>query len=61
MCELDMLALVARGRSNRGLANELRIAEEPANSYLSNVLQKHPASDFTHAVGCALRKVTLDQ
>lgn len=59
--ERDVLALVAQGHSNRGVAHELGIAEETVKSYLSNVLQKLQASDRTHAVVIALRRGILDQ
>ena len=59
--ERDVLALVAQGKSNRGVAQELGIAEETVKSYLSNVLQKLQASDRTHAVVIALRRGILDQ
>ncbi|MCC2957581.1 response regulator transcription factor [Massilia sp. IC2-477] len=58
--ERDVLTLVAKGRSNRGVAQELGIAEETVKSYLSNVLQKLQASDRTHAVVIALRRGILD-
>lgn len=58
--ERDVLALVAQGHSNRGVAQELGLAEETVKSYLSNVLQKLQASDRTHAVVIALRRGMLD-
>lgn len=58
--ECDVLALVAKGHSNRGVAQALGIAEETVKSYLSNVLQKLQASDRTHAVVIALRRGLLD-
>jgi two-component system NarL family response regulator len=57
--EKDVLALVARGRSNREVAADLGIAEETVKSYLSNVLQKLYANDRTHAVAIALRRGIL--
>lgn len=58
--ERDVLTLVAKGRSNRNVAQELGLAEETVKSYLSNVLQKLQASDRTHAVVIALRRGLLD-
>lgn len=59
--EREVLALVAQGHGNRGVAQALGIAEETVKSYLSNVLQKLQASDRTHAVVIALRRGILDQ
>lgn len=58
--ERDVLGLVAQGRSNREVAQELGIAEETVKSYLSNVLQKLQAHDRTHAVVTALKRGMLD-
>lgn len=58
--ERDVLALVAQGLGNRGVAEQLGIAEETVKGYLSNVLQKLQASDRTHAVVIALRRGMLD-
>lgn len=58
--ERDVLALVARGFSNRRTADRLGIGEETVKGYLSNIMQKLHASDRTHAVVIALQRGMLD-
>ncbi len=58
--ERDVLALVAQGHSNRGVAAELGLAEETIKSYLSNILQKLQTGDRTEAVVIALRRGLID-
>ena len=61
--EVDVLAEVARGRSNREIANELSISEETVKSHVSSVLAKLQLTDRTQAAifGLQARLVPLDQ
>lgn len=53
--ELDVLRLVARGRSNKEIAADLGISDETVKSHMSNVMQKLEAGDRAHAVTEAIR------
>ena len=58
--ELDVLALVAEGRTNRQIATELFITEKTAGHHVSNVLSKLGAASRTEAAAIAHRAgVTL--
>jgi DNA-binding NarL/FixJ family response regulator len=61
--ELDVLALVAKGRSNRQIAKELSIAERTAQAYISSMLAKLQITSRTQAALWALRHgiVPLDE
>jgi DNA-binding NarL/FixJ family response regulator len=54
--EIEVLALVAAGNSNRRIAAHLSINEETAKTHLRNILSKLHAHDRTHAVTLALRR-----
>jgi DNA-binding NarL/FixJ family response regulator len=54
--EIEVLALVAAGNSNRRIAAHLSINEETAKTHLRNILAKLRAHDRTHAVTLALRR-----
>jgi DNA-binding NarL/FixJ family response regulator len=58
--ERDVLALVAKGCSNRLVAEQLGIGHDTVKGYLSNILQKLHATDRTHAVVLAIRQGLLD-
>jgi LuxR family transcriptional regulator, maltose regulon positive regulatory protein len=51
--EAEVLAYVARGRSNREIAEDLFIAEVTVKSHLSRILRKLDAGSRTHAVARA--------
>lgn len=61
--ELEVLGLVAVGRSNKRIANALYIAEGTVKVHLKNILSKLVVSDRTEAVTTALRRgmIHLDQ
>jgi NarL family two-component system response regulator LiaR len=53
--EMEVLTLVARGRSNRAIAEELFIGEETVKTHMSNILAKLHLDDRTQAAVYALR------
>ena len=61
--ELDVLARIARGRSNHEIAVELTIGEQTVKTHVSNILSKLHLSDRTQAAIYALQKrlVPLDE
>lgn len=54
--ELEVLALVAGGHSNKRIASELSIAEETAKAHVKSIIAKLQANDRTHAVTLALAR-----
>jgi len=54
--ELDVLRGVARGRSNKIIADELSISEHTVKNHLKSILSKLDADDRTHAVTIALKR-----
>jgi DNA-binding NarL/FixJ family response regulator len=54
--ELEVLALVARGRSNKEIAQTLFISDKTARNHVSNCLVKLGARDRTEAVTTAIRR-----
>jgi DNA-binding NarL/FixJ family response regulator len=54
--ELEVLGLIAHGRSNKLIAYDLSINEETAKTHVKNILAKLHANDRTHAVTLALRR-----
>ena len=54
--ELDVLRGVARGRSNKIIADELLISEHTVKNHLKSILSKLAADDRTHAVTIALKR-----
>lgn len=61
--ELEVLARIARGRSNHEIALELLIGEQTVKTHVSNILSKLHLADRTQAAIYALQKrlVPLDQ
>jgi two-component system NarL family response regulator len=53
--ELEVLALVAKGRSNKEIASALGVSDETVKTHVSNVMQKLNAQDRAHAVTEAIR------
>jgi DNA-binding NarL/FixJ family response regulator len=53
--ELEVLALIARGRSNKAIARELGMAEKTAKNHVSNILGKLGVDDRTQAALYAVR------
>lgn len=54
--ELQILTLIAGGRSNKWIAHELAISEDTVKGHVSSVLSKLNANDRTHAVTLAIRR-----
>jgi DNA-binding CsgD family transcriptional regulator len=51
--EVEVLALVARGRSNRELARALSISEHTAANHVKNILRKTRCANRTEAASYA--------
>jgi two-component system, NarL family, response regulator LiaR len=58
--ELEVLALIARGRANKLIALELGVAERTVNAHVSNILGKLGLSDRTQAALYAVREGLVD-
>ena len=58
--ELDVLRGIAKGRSNKIIADSLNISEHTVKNHLKNILSKLDASDRTHAVMIALKRGFLE-
>jgi DNA-binding CsgD family transcriptional regulator len=54
--ELDVLSLVAEGRSTREIAAALWVTEETVKSHVSRVLRRLKARTRAHAVAIAYRE-----
>jgi DNA-binding CsgD family transcriptional regulator len=59
--ERDVLALVATGRSNREIGQQLFISAKTVSVHISNLLAKLGASSRTEAVAIARRRGQLDE
>jgi LuxR family transcriptional regulator, maltose regulon positive regulatory protein len=58
--ELDVLRLVARGRTNRQIAERLTVSEHTVHRHVSNILRKLDSSSRAAAVARAAREGLLD-
>jgi two-component system, NarL family, response regulator len=60
--ELEVLNYIAKGASNKDIANALCISEETVRFHMKNILQKFRVKDRTHAVIVAIQKglITVD-
>lgn len=58
--EIELLTLVAHGRSNREVAEELSISENTVKFHMKNIIQKLHASNRTEAVTVAMSEGILD-
>jgi DNA-binding NarL/FixJ family response regulator len=54
--ELEVLGLIARGRSNKLIARELGVSEKTVKTHVSNLLGKLGVSDRTQAALYAVRE-----
>ena len=57
--EIEVLALVARGASNKGIARQLHISESTVKTHLIHIFGKLGVTDRTAAVTTALRQNIL--
>ncbi len=58
--ELEVLALVARGKQNKEIAAELVITERTVKYYVSSILAKLGAGNRTEAVAIAVQRGLVD-
>ena len=54
--EIEVLKLIAKGCSNKIIADRLEISEDTVKGHVSNILEKLRANDRTHAVTIALHR-----
>ena len=54
--EIDVLCLIAQGRANKEIANELGLSEPTVKTYVARLLAKLGAPDRTRAVTMALER-----
>jgi DNA-binding NarL/FixJ family response regulator len=54
--EIEVLALIATGKSNKLIADKLSITEETAKAHVRSILSKLDAKDRTHAVTLGLKR-----
>ena len=58
--ELEVLRLIAQGKSNKDISEELVLSEKTVKTHVSNILQKLHLSDRTQAAVYALRQRIVD-
>ena len=58
--EIEVLKLIARGCSNKRIADELVISESTIRNHVASLLDKLGADDRTHAVTVALERGIID-
>ncbi|HKP54232.1 MAG TPA: response regulator transcription factor [Chloroflexia bacterium] len=58
--ELEVLTLIAHGKSNKDISEELVLSEKTVKTHVSNILQKLHLSDRTQAAVYALRQKIVD-
>jgi DNA-binding NarL/FixJ family response regulator len=58
--EREVLALIAKGRSNKEVASDLGLSEDTVKRHVSNLMAKLGAQDRTQAVTEALRRGLID-
>jgi len=58
--EIEVLALVAAGNSNKLVADKLSVTEETVKGHVKNILSKLGANDRTHAVTIALKRGIIE-
>jgi DNA-binding NarL/FixJ family response regulator len=54
--EIDVLRLIAEGKANKQIADQLSVAEETVKSRVKSILSKLQADDRTHAAMIGLRR-----
>lgn len=58
--EIQVLSLIAAGKANKLIADELLISEETVKGHVKNILSKLDASDRTHAVTLGLKRGIIE-
>lgn len=58
--EVEVLRLIANGKTNKLIATDLAITEETVKGHVKNILSKLSASDRTHAVTIALKRGIIE-
>ncbi|HET9496367.1 MAG TPA: response regulator transcription factor [Chloroflexia bacterium] len=58
--ELEVLRLIAQGKSNKDISDELVLSEKTVKTHVSNILQKLHLSDRTQAAVYALRQKLVE-
>ena len=58
--ELEVLTLIAQGKSNKDISEDLVLSEKTVKTHVSNILQKLHLSDRTQAAVYALRQKIVD-
>lgn len=58
--ELEVLRLIAQGKSNKEISEDLVLSEKTVKTHVSNILQKLHLSDRTQAAVYALRQHIVD-
>ena len=58
--EVQILAQLAEGQSNKVIANALSITEDTVKQHLKSLYEKLGASDRAHAVAIALRQRLIE-
>lgn len=58
--EISVLRLIAAGKKNRRIGEELNVSEQTVKTRIRNILAKLEAHDRTHAVTIALRRGFID-
>lgn len=58
--EIQVLSLIAAGKANKLIADELSISEETVKGHVKNILSKLDASDRTHAVTLGLKRGIIE-
>jgi DNA-binding NarL/FixJ family response regulator len=58
--EISVLRLIASGKHNRRIGEELNVSEDTVKSRIKNILAKLNAHDRSHAVALALKRGFLD-
>ena len=58
--EIEVLRLIAEGKANKQIADQLAIAEETVKSRVKNILSKLGADDRTHAAMIGLKRGIIE-
>jgi DNA-binding NarL/FixJ family response regulator len=58
--EIEILKQIARGRSNKLIADRLDVTESTIKHHVATILTKLAAEDRTHAVTLALERNIID-